>query len=77
MIEVSPDTAFLLYIGLTLLVLLGTWCYSLYRSSKRKIILFKHELTICEYCHFAFLATRGEVLTRCPQCKSLTKLKKH
>jgi hypothetical protein len=71
MIEISPDTAFLLYIGMTLLILLGTWTYHHYCSSKRKLVLMEYELSVCEYCHFAYLATRGDELTRCPQCKSL------
>ncbi len=73
MIEIAPDTAFLLYIGLMLLLLLGTWTYHLYRSSKRKLVLTEYELSVCEYCHFAYLATRGDKLSRCPQCKALNK----
>ncbi|MDP1834539.1 MAG: hypothetical protein Q8K75_01290 [Chlamydiales bacterium] len=73
MIELSPDTAFLLYLGCTLVVLLGTWTYHVFRAGRRKLIIQEHQLQTCEYCAFAYLATRGVQISRCPQCKSLNK----
>lgn len=73
MIELSPDTAFLLYLGITLLVLLSAWIYHIYHSHKRKLSMVDYRLTVCEYCHFAYLGNKGDPVTRCPQCKSLNK----
>ncbi len=73
MIELAPDTAFLLYLAVTLLILLGLWTQHLMRAKKKKLVLTEYDLRVCEYCHFAYLATRGEGISRCLQCKSLNK----
>ncbi len=75
MIELAPDTAFLAYLATTLTVLLGFWVNHLYSAKKRKLVFDEQTLTVCEYCHCGYLATTGDQISRCPQCKSLNKMK--
>lgn len=73
MIEISPNTAVMLYLGLTLAVLLGIWCSHHYFSRKEKISLLEQELLVCEYCHCAYLEDLGKKITQCPQCRSFNR----
>ena len=73
MIEVSPITAMMLYLGLTLSVLLSIWVIQHYRSRRKKIILADQELFVCEYCHFTYLDGRSKKVTKCPQCQAYNK----
>lgn len=70
MIEISPNTAMMLYLGLTLGVLLGVWLAHHFFSKKEKISIIEQELLICEYCHCAYLEDLGKKITQCPQCHS-------
>lgn len=73
MITVSSATAAMLYLGLTLLVLLGLWTYQHYQSRKKKIVTMEKTLCVCEYCHFAYLAVISKRITKCPQCHCFNK----
>lgn len=70
MIELSPATALLLYLGATLLCLFGIWIFSHYRTRRRRFMPLEKELTVCEFCHFAYLDAGIKSITRCPCCNS-------
>lgn len=68
MIELSLDTIFLIYLGITLSTILGVWTHSHYK--KKKEILYSPEESSyrCEFCHFVYLTEETQDLNRCPQC---------
>ncbi len=73
MIELSPTTALMLYLGLTLFFLLSIWIWNHYASRRRQILPAEQDLHVCEFCHFAYLDTGAKKLTRCPRCQSYNK----
>ncbi|WP_042282419.1 hypothetical protein [Candidatus Protochlamydia sp. R18] len=73
MIELNFTTAFMLYLGVTISALLGTWVYSHYRTRKQTIFSTEQSLFVCEYCHFAYLEENIKELNRCPQCNLFNK----
>ncbi len=73
MIEISPITALMLYLCLTLGILLGIWVYHHFRSRKKKIVVIEKKLFVCEYCNNAYLDGIVNSLTKCPQCGSFNK----
>lgn len=77
MIELSANTAVMLYLCLTLTVILGLWMYHHYDSRRKKIVTSEHELHICEYCHFVYLDEDFKEITSCPQCHLLNKNNKY
>ena len=70
MIELSATTAFMVYLGLTLAVLLGLWIYQHYSTKNKTIVPAEQELSICEFCHFAYLKDSVKAVSKCPQCRS-------
>lgn len=75
MIELTFNTAFMMYLASTLIILLGIWCYSNYRGQHREAISNEHKLFVCEYCHFAYLEKSFKKVHQCPQCQSFNKEK--
>ncbi|ADI37573.1 putative uncharacterized protein [Waddlia chondrophila 2032/99] len=73
MIELTPITALMLYLCITLATLLGIWARYHLKSRKQKVIIVEQELLVCEYCHFAYLDQIGKEVTSCPQCGSYNK----
>lgn len=73
MIELSTNTAVMLYLCLTLSILLGLWLYHHYQSKRKKIVTSEKELRVCEYCHFVYLDVDFKEVTQCPQCKLFNK----
>lgn len=73
MIELTFNTALMLYLSLTLFAVLGVWGYSHYHFQRKKIISAEKTLFICEYCHCAYLAESLRNVNRCPQCNSFNK----
>jgi uncharacterized paraquat-inducible protein A len=73
MIELSPTTAIMLYLCLTLATLLAIWGFHHYSSRKKKMDLSHQKLHVCEYCHFAYLRQIDKTVSRCPQCSSFNK----
>jgi ribosomal protein L37AE/L43A len=73
MIEISPVTALMLYLCLTLATLFGIWVYHHFRWRKKKIVILEKKLFICEYCNNAYLDGIGNSLTKCTQCGSFNK----
>lgn len=76
MIELSQGTALLLYLGITLICILGVWIASHYRSRKRCFMPLEKELITCEFCLFAYLDESAKKITRCPKCDSYNKVDK-
>ena len=70
MIELTFATAFVLYLGCTLAILLGIWGYSHYQAKRKKILSYEQDLYVCEYCHYAYLEDTLKKINRCPQCNS-------
>ena len=75
MIELSPTTALMLYLALTLLAILGIWVYSHYSSRKRCFMPMEKELVVCEFCLFAYLDVGAKKITKCPRCESFNSSK--
>jgi len=73
MIELSPASALLLYLLLTLSVVLGLWSYQHYKTRSKKIITAPKELYICEYCQAVYLDNAQLTVTQCPECHSFNK----
>lgn len=70
MIELSPTTALMLYLGITLVSLLSIWIAQHCRSRYRRILPAEKELHVCEFCLFAYLEESNKKITRCPRCES-------
>lgn len=70
MIILSPNAAVTIYLGMTLLLLLGLWGYQHYKSRQKKIISSEQELYMCEYCHYVYLENQIKEINKCPQCQS-------
>lgn len=73
MIELTPNTAIMVYLCLTLATLLIIWGYHHFLSRKHKVNIIEEKLFICEYCRFAYLDRIGKPVTHCPQCGSYNK----
>jgi len=71
MIELSPTTALMVYLGFALAFLLGIWIFSHYKTKRRPILPSEKDLHVCEFCHFAYLDVGAKKITRCPRCESL------
>jgi hypothetical protein len=76
MIELTPDTALMLYLAMTLAVILGIWICSHYRRRTRSFLPLEKELVVCEFCLFPYLDEGGKKITRCPRCDSFNQSKR-
>ena len=73
MIEVLPDTAFMIYLGITIFTIMGFWLrYYLY-SKKKEVLSFPISQRRCEFCRFHYLEDAAKTVSRCPQCRFLNK----
>jgi uncharacterized paraquat-inducible protein A len=77
MIELTANTAVMLYLCLTLAVIMSLWLNHHYHSRRKKIVTAEHELHVCEYCHCAYLEDDFKDVTQCPQCKLFNKNNKY
>ena len=75
MIELSPNTALMLYLGFTLAVLFIIWAASHYKRKDRNFLPLEKELVVCEFCLFAYIDEGNKKITRCPRCDSYNKVK--
>lgn len=73
MIPITPQLAVMLYLFLTLSFIAGLWVYDHFISRKRKPLLARETLCVCEYCHFAYLADIAKKVSQCPQCACYNK----
>lgn len=76
MIELTFVTAFMLYLGSTLALILGIWGFSHYQTKNKQIMSLEKSLSTCEYCHFAYLNDSAKKITQCPQCGSYNRKSK-
>jgi hypothetical protein len=74
MIELSPNTGCMLYLGATLIFLFIVWSYHHYKEKKKKLPMMRQELFVCEYCQFVYLSEQDVKVNKCPQCSSYNKL---
>ena len=73
MIELTWNTALLLYLLLLLLALFSLWIFTHFRQKGRKITLSTENIAVCEYCHNTYISHLEDSLSRCPACNSLNK----
>ena len=73
MIKLSLSTAFMLYLGSTLGVLLVLWVSNNIIQRKKKIVPYERSLVICEYCSKAYLDESIKHVTKCPECQSFNR----
>ena len=73
MIELLPNTAFMVYLGITCVFLLGLWLYHHFLTARRPRFRPQHELHLCEFCHFVYVTGENKSVTTCPQCHTLNK----
>lgn len=69
MIEVAPETACILYLGLALSLVLIIWLF----TKKKEIAPFHREMRTCEFCQHSYLEEASKSISRCPQCQLLSK----
>lgn len=69
MIEVAPETACILYLGLGLGLVLTLWLL----TKKKEIAPFHQRLRSCEFCQHRYLEEANRAISRCPQCQLLNK----
>ncbi|MDB6080819.1 MAG: hypothetical protein JWO53_91 [Chlamydiia bacterium] len=73
MIEVSPDTACMIYLGSAIIALITIWLYQHKYSKKSEKSSFSTKHFSCEFCHATYLDNPVKPFTRCPECQSLNK----
>jgi len=73
MIEVSPETAFILYLGSAFFAIIAIWLYQHKKSKEKQILIFPTKHFTCEFCHTSYLDDPLKPFTRCPECHSLNK----
>ena len=73
MIEVTPETACVLYLGLAISALMLAWFFHHKKAVKKTVITFHKSNFSCEFCHFTFVEDPSKPLVRCPECHSLNK----
>lgn len=69
MIEVSPDTACILYLAFAVFGVFLVW----FATKKKEISRFEMRHKRCEFCHHTYLEDTDQKLSRCPQCQLLNK----
>ena len=70
MIHLTPSTAIILYLAITLGSLFTLWGWCHYHTRKKKVLIAREKLHICEYCACPYLASNDATVSRCPQCHS-------
>jgi predicted Zn-ribbon and HTH transcriptional regulator len=73
MIEITPETACVLYLGLAISALIIAWFFHQKKTVKKEVITFQKSHFTCEFCHFTFVDDPVKALVRCPECHSLNK----
>lgn len=76
MIEITPSSAFLIYLLLSLGTLMAIWLYSHYLDKKKQHVALDSRLTTCEYCHTTYVTPSDQSISNCPQCNSFNKIYK-
>jgi predicted RNA-binding Zn-ribbon protein involved in translation (DUF1610 family) len=68
MIELSADTACMLYLCVAISLILFQWYKSHKRLTQKKVVDYTQTAKTCEFCGHSFLKTARDALFRCPQC---------
>ena len=71
MIEIAPETACMLYVGILLFLLLTTWLLRTRKAKYRDIIRLTTIHATCEYCGTSYLVESFTTFHRCPHCQCL------
>jgi hypothetical protein len=66
-------TALLIYLAALLFFFLGMWVYTHLKQRAKKGVRPPHQLAVCEFCHFAYLADSSKQVNQCPSCTLLNK----
>ena len=69
MIDIKQTDAFMIYLGIFLLIVISLWVYQaatkvFYQYSQCKNIF------TCEYCGADYLLDSSKQISKCPECKS-------
>jgi len=73
MIELSPETAIMIYLCAALSVMLMLWITHHFRTRKQSLLVADKRLVTCEYCQCPYLADIETPISECPKCQSLNK----
>lgn len=76
MIALNLDGAFLLYLGLALLLVIFAWMRHEARARRRRVLPPQRVVVACEYCAKEYTRPFEKPLSRCPQCQALNVEKK-
>lgn len=70
MIEISLNTALLIYGILIALGLASSWVITEFAAARRYTALSEQDLWHCHFCTFTYLDRSGLRVSRCPRCQS-------
>lgn len=76
MIELSPETACMIYVGGLLFLLMGSWIAYSYSTKHKEVTLHKNVHHVCEFCSTPFIVDSLTIYHRCPNCQCLNTLSK-
>jgi len=75
MIEITPDTGCMLYVGGLLFLLFVIWWKTSQKSKKREVVTITKQKSTCEYCGNSYIAESRIALHRCPHCSCINEMK--
>lgn len=73
MIEIAASTAFMIYLGITMLALFTVWTVHHWKTRNKTIAPSRVTLRMCEYCQQVYVEDAARPVTQCPSCKSFNK----
>ncbi len=73
MIEVTPDTACMLYVGGMVITLFWAWFKSMRKDRKKDVQRVLH-VVHCEFCASGYTSSSISLLSRCPNCGLINKI---
>ncbi len=73
MIELSPQTAIMLYLCGAIGVVIFLWIRGHFKSRSKAVLPPQKRLNTCEYCCNPYLSDLDQNVTECPKCRSLNR----
>jgi hypothetical protein len=73
MFEIGADTAALLYLSGTILLIVIVWLKYEKKPKKKDFLSFPSKHFVCEFCRGGYVDSPSKPFTRCPQCQFLNK----
>jgi len=70
MIEISLNTAVLIYGFLIAIGLASSWIFTEFAAARTYTALSEQDLWKCHFCTFSYLDRSGLRVSRCPRCQS-------